>query len=116
MSNMDLKQKIEKILEENVRPMVARHAGGIELIDVDESTGIVKVRFQGTCVGCPMSTITLKAGVESELMDALPEVREVLAVDEHGVVQDSEMMLEEDEEDLKAWSADEPPPRPAATT
>lgn len=111
MSNMELKQKIEKILEENVRPMVARHAGGIELIDVDEATGIVKIRFQGTCVGCPLSTITLKAGVESELMDAIPEVRQVVAVDEHGNIQDSEMMLEEDEADLEAWKSDVPPPR-----
>lgn len=114
MSNMELKQKIEKILEENVRPMVERHAGGVELVDVDEETGIVKVRFQGTCVGCPMSTITLKAGVESELMDAIPEVREVVAVDEHGNIQDSEMMLEEDEADMEAWRSDVPPPRPEA--
>lgn len=98
---MSLKTKIEQILEEKIRPMVARHAGGIELVDVQEATGIVKVRFQGTCVGCPMSTITLKAGVEAELMENLPEVREVVAVNEKGEVED--LHMDEDDEDLKDW-------------
>lgn len=97
---MSLKAQIEQILEEKIRPMVARHAGGIELVDVEEPTGIVKIRFQGTCVGCPLSTITLKAGVEAELMEQIPEVREVIAVNEKGEMENLDM---EEDEDLKDW-------------
>ena len=78
--------------------MVARHKGDVELVDVDENTGIVQVRFQGMCVGCPMAYMTLKAGIEAELMDKISEVREVVAVDEKGVP-----LAEEKDEDLKDW-------------
>jgi Fe-S cluster biogenesis protein NfuA len=54
--------------------------GGIELVSFDPETGVVQVRMQGACVGCPMSEITLKMGVEATLMDALEEVKEVISV------------------------------------
>ncbi len=78
---MLIKRKIEKILEKTIVPALEKHNGGVELIDVDEETGVVKVKFQGMCVGCPMADMTLKAGIEAELMEKIPEIREVIAVE-----------------------------------
>lgn len=61
--------------------MLRLHRGGIELVDLDEPSGRVHVRFKGTCVGCPLSQMTLKMGVEAALQDAIPEIREVIAVE-----------------------------------
>ena len=76
-----MKEAVEKVLED-IRPSLAMHGGNIELVGCDLETGIVRMRLQGACVGCPMSTITLKMGVEAALMDAVPEVKEVIAVDD----------------------------------
>jgi Fe-S cluster biogenesis protein NfuA len=75
-----IEQKIEKVLEQ-IRPALRMDGGGIELVSFDAQTGVVQVRMQGACVGCPMSEITLKMGVEASLMDALDEVKEVISVD-----------------------------------
>lgn len=72
-----MKERIEAVLE-TVRPALRMDSGGIELIDWDPETGKVTVKLQGACVGCPMSAITLKMGVEAALMDAIPEVKEVV--------------------------------------
>jgi Fe-S cluster biogenesis protein NfuA len=74
-----LKAEIEKVLD-ILREGIAMHAGNVELVDVDCATGKVSVRFQGTCVGCPMSDMTLKAGIEDTLREMVPEVTEVVAV------------------------------------
>ncbi len=58
--------------------MLALHAGNIELVAVDE--GVVKVRLLGTCHGCPLSGLTLKAGVEELLKERVPGVERVEAV------------------------------------
>ncbi len=71
--------KIEEVLDV-VRPALERDGGGIELVGFDESTGVLKVQFQGACVGCPMSTVTLKMVVESVLREEIPEVKQVVAV------------------------------------
>jgi len=76
-----MREQVEAVLEE-VRPALAMHGGGIELVGVDEATGVVQVRLRGACVGCPMSTLTLKMGVEAALMDAVPSVTEVVAVED----------------------------------
>ena len=76
-----MREQIEAVLEE-VRPALAMHGGGIELVGVDEGTGVVRVKLRGACVGCPMSTLTLKMGVEAALMDAVPSVTEVVAVED----------------------------------
>lgn len=74
---MDAKQQIEHILE-SIRPALMRDGGNIELVDVDEPAGVVKVRLQGACRGCPMSKFTLKLGVEAAITDALPQFKEVI--------------------------------------
>jgi len=74
-----MREEIEKTLEE-IRPMLALHAGNIEFIGFAE--GVVKVRFLGTCRGCPLSQLTLKAGVEELLKAKVPGVQAVEAVAE----------------------------------
>jgi len=69
--------QIEKALEE-IRPMLARHLGNIEFVKFENN--IVYVRFLGTCQGCPLSQLTLKAGVEEMLKSKIPEVASVEAV------------------------------------
>jgi Fe-S cluster biogenesis protein NfuA len=71
--------EIDAILD-TLRDGLAMHAGNVELVDVDMETGKVSVRLQGTCVGCPMSDLTLKAGIEETLMQMMPEVTEVVNV------------------------------------
>lgn len=72
-----MKDAVEKALAE-VRPMLALHAGNIELVAIEGGT--VKVRLLGTCHGCPLSELTLKAGVEELLKERVPGVASVEAV------------------------------------
>jgi Fe-S cluster biogenesis protein NfuA len=72
-----MKDKVEAALAK-IRPMLQRDGGDIELIDVTD--GIVKVKLQGACGSCPMSAMTLKMGVERQLKQDVPEVKEVVAV------------------------------------
>jgi Fe-S cluster biogenesis protein NfuA len=74
----DLEQKIVKILDEKIRPAVARDGGDIKFKEFKD--GVVKVQLQGSCSGCPSSTMTLKQGVQNLLCHYLPEVKEVIAV------------------------------------
>ncbi len=77
----DLKEieiKIIKILDEKIRPAVARDGGDIKFKEFKD--GIVKVQLQGSCSGCPSSTMTLKQGVQNLLCHYLPEVKEVQAI------------------------------------
>ena len=77
-SNLDeIEQKIVKILDQKIRPAVARDGGDIKFIEFKD--GIVKVQLQGSCSGCPSSTMTLKQGVQNLLCHYLPEVKEVVA-------------------------------------
>lgn len=68
---------VERVLIE-VRKALGLHGGGIELVEVEEATGTVKVRLTGTCVGCSLSSITLKRGVEEALCRNIPQVRQVV--------------------------------------
>jgi Fe-S cluster biogenesis protein NfuA len=61
-----------------IRPALQADGGDVELVDVND--GVVKVRLTGACAGCPMSTMTLKAGIERILREEVPEVKEVVAV------------------------------------
>ena len=78
-SNLDeIEQKIVKILDEKIRPAVARDGGDIKFKEF--KNGVVKVQLQGSCSGCPSSTMTLKQGVQNLLCHYLPEVKEVVAI------------------------------------
>ncbi len=74
----DIEKKIIHILETKIRPAVARDGGDIKFKEF--SNGQVKVELQGSCSGCPSSTMTLKQGVQNLLCHYIPEVKEVLAV------------------------------------
>ncbi|MCL5264239.1 MAG: NifU family protein [Chloroflexi bacterium] len=74
-----MREKVEAALNE-VRPALQADGGDIELIDVDEAAGIVKVRLVGACAGCPMSAMTLRNGVEQILKRMVPEVQRLEAV------------------------------------
>ena len=73
-----MREKVEEILDK-IRPALVRDGGNVELVGVDNGT--VKVKLVGACAGCPMSTMTLKNGIERILKQEVPQVKEVVAVD-----------------------------------
>ena len=74
----ELEERIVKILDQKIRPAVARDGGDIKFKEFKD--GVVKVQLQGSCSGCPSSTMTLKQGVQNLLCHYLPEVKEVVAI------------------------------------
>ena len=74
----EIEKKIVKVLDQKVRPAVAKDGGDIKFKEFKD--GIVKVQLQGSCSGCPSSTMTLKQGVQNLLCHYIPEVKEVIAV------------------------------------
>ena len=74
----EIEEKIIKILDQKIRPAVARDGGDIKFKEFKD--GVVKVQLQGSCSGCPSSTMTLKQGVQNLLCHYLPEVKEVIAI------------------------------------
>jgi len=72
----DMREKVEEALA-RIRPALEADGGDVELIDVKE--GVVMLRLTGACGGCPMSTITLKQGIERVIREQVPEVKEVVA-------------------------------------
>ncbi len=76
--NDAMNKKVEKALD-TIRPYLQADGGDVELVKVTEQ-GIVEVRLTGACVGCPMSQMTLRAGVERALIREVPGIRRVEAV------------------------------------
>jgi Fe-S cluster biogenesis protein NfuA len=74
----DIEKKIVKLLDEKIRPAVAKDGGDIKFKEFKD--GVVRVQLQGSCSGCPSSTMTLKRGVQNLLCHYLPEVKEVEAI------------------------------------
>jgi len=74
----EIEKRIISILETKIRPAVAKDGGDIKFKEFKD--GVVKVELQGSCSGCPSSTITLKQGVQNLLCHYLPEVKEVVAI------------------------------------
>jgi Fe-S cluster biogenesis protein NfuA len=74
----EIEKKIVQILDQKIRPAVAKDGGDIKFKEF--KNGIVMVQLQGSCSGCPSSTMTLKQGVQNLLCHYLPEVKEVVAV------------------------------------
>ena len=77
MSDMNL--AVEEAIQA-IRPVIQMDGGDIRLVESDEESGVVVVELSGACVGCPASSMTLKAGVERILMDRVPGVTEVRAL------------------------------------
>ena len=70
----------DKVLEviEVIRPAILADGGDINLVDINEATGVVVVELTGACVSCPASTVTMKAGIERIMRDRVPGVTEVI--------------------------------------
>ncbi len=73
-----LREKVESALDD-VRPSLQADGGNVELVDVTDD-GVVKVKLQGACAGCPMSQMTLSQGIERHVKEIVPEVKKVEAV------------------------------------
>ncbi len=79
-SEKELRIEIEKVLDV-LREGIAMHGGGVEVVDLNVDTGKISLRLEGACVGCPMSEMTFRAGIEDSLMQMIPEIKEVIQVD-----------------------------------
>jgi len=75
-----VQEQVEQVIE-IIRPAIQADGGDINLLDVDESSGVVTVELTGACVSCPASTITMKAGVERIMKDRVPGVTAVVQPD-----------------------------------
>ena len=74
----EIEQKIVKILDQKIRPAIAKDGGDIKFKEF--KNGVVKVQLQGSCSGCPSSILTLKQGVQNLLRHYIPEVKEVESI------------------------------------
>jgi Fe-S cluster biogenesis protein NfuA len=72
-------ERIEETLD-TLRPYIASHRGQVEVVDFDESEGVLLLRLGGTCSGCSASSITLRQGIEARLRQMVPEVKQVDAI------------------------------------
>ncbi len=72
-----MREDVQAVLEQ-IRPALQADGGDVELIDVTD--GVVSLKLVGACSGCPMSTMTLKMGIERTLKEKVPEVKEVISV------------------------------------
>lgn len=73
-----MRERVEEVLAK-VRPALQADGGNVELVEVTDD-GVVRVRLQGACKGCPMAAMTLKGGIERMLLKEIPEVKRVEAV------------------------------------
>ena len=76
-----LYERVALVFDEQVNPMVARHGGRVELIDVQD--GVVMLRMGGGCQGCGMADVTLRQGIEGMLGQLVPEVRGIVDITDH---------------------------------
>lgn len=72
-----MQEQVEAVIE-ILRPAIQADGGDVELVGVDATTGVVTVQLSGACVGCPSSTITMKAGIERIVKDRVPGVTAVV--------------------------------------
>jgi Fe-S cluster biogenesis protein NfuA len=74
-----LKERVEQVIEEKIRPALVRDGGNIQLVDVSDE-GVVQVQLQGACAGCPGAIMTLQFGVQKILQEEIQEVTKVVSV------------------------------------
>jgi Fe-S cluster biogenesis protein NfuA len=74
-----LKERVEQVIEEKIRPALMRDGGNIQLVDVSDE-GVVQVQLQGACAGCPGAIMTLQFGVQKILQEEIQEVTKVVSV------------------------------------
>jgi Fe/S biogenesis protein NfuA len=76
--------RIVNVLEQAVNPSIASHGGRADLVALDEDEGVAYLRLSGGCQGCAMSQMTLRQGIETTLLDEVPELKKILDVTDHG--------------------------------
>jgi Fe/S biogenesis protein NfuA len=81
MPEVEMKGKVQQLLDDSINPAVAGHGGYVQLIDVKDN--VVYIQMGGGCQGCGMADVTLKAGIERMIMEEIPEVTEVLDTTDH---------------------------------
>jgi len=74
-----MKEEVIKALDQ-IRPSLQADGGDAELVDVDEASGVVKLKLVGACAGCPMSQMTLQQGIERVLKEKVPQVTKVIGI------------------------------------
>jgi Fe-S cluster biogenesis protein NfuA len=74
-------RKVEALLDEQIRPALAAHGGGVEVVDIDN--GKLFLRLQGGCQGCSSSSATLKDGIERLVLEHFPDIKEVVDMTDH---------------------------------
>jgi Fe/S biogenesis protein NfuA len=76
-----LANRVQQVIDEQINPRIAAHGGAVELVDLDDDK--LYIRMAGGCQGCAASAATLRLGVEREVRDAVPEIREIVDVTDH---------------------------------
>jgi Fe/S biogenesis protein NfuA len=79
-----LAQRVVGVLEQSVNPSIASHGGRADLLALDTDAGVAYLRLSGGCQGCAMSQMTLKQGIETTLLEEVPELTRVIDVTDHG--------------------------------
>jgi Fe-S cluster biogenesis protein NfuA len=79
--SVDLKSKVQELVDTSINPAIAAHGGWVELLDVKDN--VVYLQMGGGCQGCGAADITLKAGIERLIKEELPEITEVLDTTDH---------------------------------
>ena len=83
-SDSEVVQMVKELLDMRIRPSVQEDGGDIKFIGFNEESGVVTLEMQGSCSGCPSSAVTLKSGIENMLTHYIPEVKEVVNLEEGG--------------------------------
>lgn len=81
MTNVEMMEKIQTVIDDMINPALAMHVGFVELVDVED--GVVSMRMSGGCQGCGAAQMTMAQGIELLLRDEIPEVQKVLDVTDH---------------------------------
>jgi Fe-S cluster biogenesis protein NfuA len=76
-----LRERIQRVLDEQVNPVIAGHGGGVSILDIKDN--VIYVQMWGGCQGCGLADTTLKNGVEAAVRDAVPEVGEIIDLTNH---------------------------------
>jgi Fe/S biogenesis protein NfuA len=76
-----LVDRVQQVLNEQVNPAIAAHGGGAELVSIDGT--IAYLRLYGGCQGCGLAQVTLRQGIERTLLEAIPELTQVVDVTDH---------------------------------
>ncbi len=81
MSNVEMMEKVQTLVDDMINPALAMHGGFVELVGVED--GVVSMRMAGGCQGCGAAQMTMRQGIEMLIRDEVPEVREIRDVTDH---------------------------------